>query len=289
MGNGQEVIEMATVAWNREIGPGLYWVSLDVPAIMSACVPRPGQFLHVLPGPGSELFMRRPLSVLDIDRERARIELYVQVFGPGSRMIAGCAAGDRLDCLGSLGRGFTPAAPGGAIYMVAGGVGLAPLYFWWRELARAPGAPRVELLLGARTADMIPGGGLLDELPGPVRIATEDGSSGYRGTVIQLLDSLLDREDSTVELAGCGPAAMLAALEVVARRRSIRLQICMEQVMGCAMGACQGCVVPARLSGRRSGSGDGYARVCTEGPVFEGGEVDWGSFTGQGHFAGSAR
>jgi dihydroorotate dehydrogenase electron transfer subunit len=274
---------------NRDIGPGLFWMTLAAPRISEASPPEPGQFLHILPGPGRELFMRRPISVLDFDPARGRIELYVQVFGPGSALIAGSAPGTTLDCLGSLGRGFTPAAPGHTIYMVAGGVGLAPLYFWWRELARGPRPPRVELLLGARTAGLIPRGGLLETLPGTVRLATEDGSAGFQGTVIDLLESLLDRESAPVELAGCGPTAMLAALESVASRRALRVQICMEQVMGCAMGACQGCVVPARLAGRPSGSGEGYARVCTEGPVFEGGEVDWGSFTGHGHFAGAAR
>ena len=104
MGRGQEIIENTTVAWNREIGPGLWWMSLDAPRLLSASPPGPGQFLHILPGPGSELFMRRPISVLDLDRGHGRIELYVQVFGPGSRLIAASRPGDRLDCLGSHGR-----------------------------------------------------------------------------------------------------------------------------------------------------------------------------------------
>src|SRR5262245_11895529 len=110
MGMGHEILELAPIAWNREIGTGLYWMSLDAPRLMAESPPAPGQFLHITPSPGHELFMRRPISVLDIDRAHGRIELYVQVFGSGSRLIAARGAGDRLDCLGSLGRGFTPAA-----------------------------------------------------------------------------------------------------------------------------------------------------------------------------------
>jgi dihydroorotate dehydrogenase electron transfer subunit len=286
MGQGHEITEQATLIRNLEIGPRLYCLTLEAPRLAAASPPEPGQFVHVLAGRGHEQFLRRPISVLDFDAARARLELYVQVFGPGSQRIIETREGESINVLGSLGRSFAPHDPGSTLYMIAGGVGLAPLYFWARRLCGRDAdavAPRIELLLGARSSREIPRGGLLEDLPVTPRFATEDGSVGFRGTVIALLDSLLDGHVGPVELAGCGPLGMLAALEALALRRGVRVQVCMEQVMGCAMGACQGCVVPARLKERKSGSGDGYARVCTEGPVFEGGEVDWNALVRQGH------
>lgn len=282
------VQETARVLENRTIGPGLHWLALAAPRLAAQSPPLPGQFLHMLPDEErSDPLLCRPISVLDFDAGDGRVEVYLQVFGEGSRILAARGPGDPLEIIGSAGRAFRDTPPERALYLVAGGVGLAPLYFLARRIAaRAQAARprRVELLLGARHAGLLPGGGLLERLPQPPRIATDDGSRGARGTVVALLEQLLEREEGPVEVAGCGPSPMLAALERFLARRRLPGQVSLEQVMGCAMGACQGCVVPARLADRGTGAGEGYARVCTEGPVFEAGEVDWDALAGRGLF-----
>lgn len=287
------VQETARVLESRAIGPGLYWMRLEAPRLAAVSPPSPGQFLHMLPDDDrTDPLLCRPISVHDFDAASARVEVYLQVFGEGSRILAERESGDTVEIIGSLGRPFRDTPPERSLYLVAGGVGLAPLHFLARRLAvRAEGKRprRVELLLGARDASLLPGGGLLDALPRPAHVATDNGSAGFRGTVIDLLLYLLEHEEGAVEVAGCGPSPMLAVLERVMARRGLPGQICMEQVMGCAMGACQGCVVPARLAGRPTGAGEGNARVCTEGPVFEAGEVDWEALAGGGLFRHVAR
>ena len=288
----KRVQERAKLVKVASVGPSLYWLGLKAPRLLTETFPQPGQFLHVLAGPGCDPLLRRPLSVLDADRDASEVELYLQLVGRGSRFLASLSPGEEIDVLGPLGRGFRAVGPDKTLYLVAGGVGLAPLFFLARAIAqgRTPEAPRkVLFLLGARSRADMPAKTLLDRLPSAPLLASDDGSAGHRGTVIGLLEALLAREEGEAELAGCGPPRMLAALAGLASRECLPCQVSLEQVMGCGVGACQGCVVASRLAGRESGAGEGYSRVCTEGPVFEAGEVDWQSLLDSAPHAGGTR
>ena len=162
--------------------------------------------------------------------------------------------------LGPLGRGFRWDA-GRQLVCVAGGVGLAPFLFL-APVGLEQGAS-VSVLYGERTGNRVFDPDLIEKLTGvrPV-VYTEDGSAGQRGRVLAGI-----QPDPAMQLFGCGPTPMLAALERLAREEDLSLQVSVEEHMGCGVGTCQGCVV-------RSSSGE-WIKSCTDGPVFRREELAW--------------
>ncbi|MCY0878037.1 MAG: dihydroorotate dehydrogenase electron transfer subunit [Firmicutes bacterium] len=226
----------------------------------------PGQFAHILT-PG---MLRRPVSFSRIDPQRGRAGLLVQVVGQGTAWLAERSPGEWLDVLAPLGRGFQAPDPARPWILVGGGVGIPPLYSAWERWGPQHRAPACAIL-GAREADGIlmagdfQGAGLL-----PV-LATEDGSAGRRGTVVGPLEEWLARYPEAQVMA-CGPNGMLAQVSRVAAGATGPVQLAMEQRMGCGIGACLACVVPATPVGPE---GPRYRRVCTDGPVFFREELAW--------------
>lgn len=217
---------------------------------------RPGQFLQVRVSGTFDPLLRRPLSIHDAGGGEVRL-LYREV-GRGTALLAGKRPGEFLDVLGPLGNGF-PAVNGENAVLVAGGLGMAPLYFLARRLFEA--GKQVYFLLGARQAADVY---IPDKLPGLVRrllVATEDGSMGTRGMVTDLLAGLSQKQ-ATVFC--CGPWSMMEEVTRLCAQRGWQSYVSLEARMACGVGACQGCVV---LTAR------GYRRVCADGPVFAGEEV----------------
>ena len=229
---------------------------------------RPGQFLHVRINPGWEPLLRRPFSIHAVNRETGEIALLYRVVGRGTRLLAQKKKGDLLDLIGPLGHGFTLPAAGQRVALVAGGIGIAPLFFLLQTLA---GIVRsVNVFLGARTAEELLLVGEVRELVnGRVMVATDDGSCGHRGPVTELLAGLLAEEK--VELVyACGPAAMLKAVTSLLERYGVDGEVSLEERMGCGIGACLSCVWKTR-------DDFSYRRVCLEGPVFKARDVLWES------------
>lgn len=280
-------------------GGGRYHV-LVLEAEAVAGPARPGQFVHVLcpgpPGGGPDVpLLRRPFSLHDVDRGRARFELLFELKGPGTRGLACLAPGDELDVMGPLGRGF-PAPEDAHPVIVGGGVGLAPLLFLARTLA---GRGPVTVLAGLRTGEDLPLVEAFRDLAGPLelRVATEDGTEGTtRGRVTDLFaeffreyasssgrgDAGLRRRPPVVY--ACGPRPMLAALWRAASPTGCRIWVSLEERMACGVGACRGCAVAVKgpAAGAQGDGGRGraagrYRLVCRDGPVFDAAEVDWGS------------
>lgn len=222
-----------------------------------------GQFLHVLCGNQGGRILRRPYSLFDAVSGSA--SLLIKRVGPGSSWLADREEGEEIDCMGPLGKAFSFAAPDRCI-LVAGGAGIAPIAFLCRKMSARGMSP--ELFWG------IERGGDYDRLPQLLReelhaeIASEDGSTGYQGNVLELLQS---REIEGIEsVYACGPRGMLIDLaEFVSRDGRTRLQLSFEERMACGIGACKGCVVPA------SEPPGGYLTVCKDGPVFDGKELNW--------------
>jgi dihydroorotate dehydrogenase electron transfer subunit len=225
---------------------------------------RPGQFVHIRVSEGTAPLLRRPLSILDVDRARGNFRILFKIVGVGTRLLADKSRGDRLDLLGPLGSTFPDLSAHRTMAFVAGGIGMVPLYFQARELAEAaaPGAaPAIDYWFGARSHEEIY---LLDDLRRycrRVEPVTDDGSLGQQGRVTALAEPHLAGVDAVLS---CGPNAMLADLQ---RRMAgapalagITALAAMESFMGCGLGACLGCVITTT---------SGYERVCTEGPVFE--------------------
>ena len=176
-------------------------------------------------------------------------------------MIGSLTPGDRLGLLGPLGTGFSLPAPPRPVVLVAGGLGVAPLFFLAEELCARGAQPR--LLYGAGSVDRrVPTDGLQAQGVS-VKLATDDGSAGFHGFVSGLMDKEPGEQDAY--LAACGPMEMLRAVADLAQGRGLDLEVSLESGMACGLGACLGCTV--FLPG-----GEGR-RVCCDGPVFTAREV----------------
>jgi dihydroorotate dehydrogenase electron transfer subunit len=267
---------------------GVFSIWLEAPGI--ARVIQPGQFLNVKVSNGVDPLLRRPISVADVEGKRVR--LVFRKVGRGTALLSHVRAGDELDVLGPLGRP-APELRGKDVLLCGGGIGTAPLLFLARRLKRAN---RLEVCVGARTkAELL----LLKEFRGlgaPVKIATDDGSAGYKGMVTELAEDRVKgpgdptchperakrvegslRRDSSTPLRSsrndtgrqqpvvfaCGPRPMLA--DLVKRLDPIPVWGFVEERMGCGTGICYCCALPKK--------GGGHVRFCEEGPVVRLNEV----------------
>ena len=222
-------------------------LSLAAPEIAARAAP--GQFVMV-GVPGGRFLLRRPLSLHSVAGER--VKLLVEARGEGSAVLAAGEVGDTLPLAGPLGSGFRLEGVTAAL-LVAGGIGAAPLQFVADELVAAE-APVVGAF-GFRDAAQarLVGAFEIERL----WVASDDGSVGRRGTVVELLDTIDVPDGATV--FACGPATMVAALAPWVAARGLAGYASLEAHMACGTGACHGCVVPTRA---------GYRRVCADGPVF---------------------
>jgi dihydroorotate dehydrogenase electron transfer subunit len=228
---------------------------------------------------GSSPAIPRPFSVF---RQLAGgdLEFLIKVMGTGTRALAACAEGTPLRLIGPLGNGWPDLDGDGPPWvMLAGGIGSAPFYMGLEQalagMGEAPPAPpeALTLLYGAANA------GFLYELDsfrslGPrVFTATDDGSDGLRGNVLELLQELWRSGElpETVRLLACGPDPMLAAVERVAEERELECWLSLETLMGCGVGICNGCPVPTRPDGPKGAWPN--AKCCVEGPVFSTREI----------------
>jgi dihydroorotate dehydrogenase electron transfer subunit len=269
----------------REILPGQWLQGYHAPWLASGALP--GQFVHVRTPDWSGLVLRRPFSINTLDRAAGEVTIHFRVTGKGTEVLARMRPGDSVDMLGPLGRGFEVDPRSRHLLLVAGGLGMAGV----RSLVddAIAGGRQVVVAFGAATAaEVYPSSLLPDEVE--YVVATDDGSLGHPGRVTDLVAGYEAWADQAF---ACGPEPMLAALARLAagrdarlgvarlgRKRGVRaaplgspqarraswLQVSMEQNMGCAVGACLGCVVMGV---------DGPQRVCREGPVFAPDEIAW--------------
>jgi len=239
--------------------------TVEAPEIGRAA--RPGQFVMVKVAEGTTPLLRRPLGIHNANADG--LELFFKVAGLGTEILARKKTGDLIDLIGPLGKGFTvPAdARGRTAYLVGGGRGIAPLYFLARELVRAGLRPLV--LYGGRSLADIPLRERFEASGIPVLCSTDDGSFGYAGLVTELAAAELEKEKPAMIYA-CGPDPMMKALSAVAAKHGVAAEFSLESIMGCGIGACWGCV--HRI---KSESGDGWVKICEEGPVFPGARILW--------------
>ena len=242
----------APVTGRRQVARGMFVLGFHAPEIAMSV--RAGQFVNL--GWARGPLLRRPFSVYRAEDEH--IEIVLKAVGVGTEQLLAMEIGDRVSCLGPLGRGFEMSGAG--VVLVSGGLGVAPMPLAVRD-ARAAGM-EVTWVHGARTAAE-----LCAEADGDRVIwATDDGSQGLHGTAV------VAAPDADLVLA-CGPNPMLAA----AAERWPDAQVAVETYMGCGTGVCLGCAVPLRRGG--------YDRACTEGPVYRAADVDWGALPSHLHYA----
>jgi dihydroorotate dehydrogenase electron transfer subunit len=262
--------ERAVLVERRALSPDAQLLFFESPTLSTTFVP--GQFT-MLRAPGEGLLLRRPYSICSAQPDKGRFSLLVKVVGHGTRALAELPIGEDVYCLGPLGTFFQPPSEGRQAVIVAGGVGIAPFVCFCESLAGQGTVARV-LLGGRRASDLY----LRDEferLGMNVACTTEDGSFGQRGVVTDLLPEVLDRF-AEVQLYSCGPSVMLQRVAAMAVQRNIPHQVSIERRMGCGMGCCLGCVVFTRRPAEAEAGRDGeYRRACTEGPVFDAGDIVW--------------
>lgn len=252
----------APVVENKAVAPGVYKLRLEAPAVAKSA--KPGQFLMLRVGKTLDPLLRRPFSIHAVHDART-IDVLYRVIGKGTNLLAAIRGGEDLDIVGPLGRGFSWSERTHSL-VVAGGMGIAPLFFLAQFIIQKGAQSRTTVLIGARDETQVLCVEALRGMGFRVQIATEDGSRGKKGLVTGLITRKII--DSMPVLYGCGPYPMLRALAGVAGQEDLSGQVSLESVMACGVGACQGCVAE-----RPDGS---LARVCQEGPVFEVKEVTWG-------------
>lgn len=251
----------AEVLENHEIADSFYRLIIVADEIAHSA--DPGQFIHIrIPNDGS-LLLRRPISINGIDQERGRVQLVYQVVGKGTKILSNVKIGTKLDVLGPLGRGFWIPQGTQKICIVGGGCGVAPTRF----IGQKWGHLEIYSFLGFRNKDMVFQVEDFERFSKKVFLSTDDGSMGYKGSVIQLLQQHLLSERPNLILA-CGPIPMLIAMQSVVGKYNIPCQISLEERMGCGVGGCMVCSCAIGDSHQKS-----YKKVCSDGPVFWSKEV----------------
>lgn len=260
----------AAVISNVRLSEDYNVLTLAAPAIGEQT--QPGQFVMVKAARPADSLLRRPFSVFEVVRDNGRvtaISIFNKRAGRNTRALYALEPGERVACLGPLGKSFTP-TPHDA-WMVAGGVGLAPFATLAESLAES--RIKTTLFYGARRAGELFYLDFFEKLGVTLVLSTEDGSRGVRGRVTAPLESALAEVPARnrVMIYACGPEPMLEAVARLATTYRQPSEVSVERVMGCGLGGCYSCVVPVR-------NGDGrphFVRSCLAGPVFDGQEIVW--------------
>ena len=246
----------------KEIAPAIYdlWIGTEL-----AREAKPGQFIGVFPKDKSTL-LPRPISICEINEEKAALRIVYRIAGQGTKEFSAWKAGEEVQILGVLGNGFpVDKGAGRKTILMGGGIGVPPML----ELAKALSKESaiVQCVMGYRDAQNF----LKDDMEkyGKVYVATEDGSVGTKGNV---LDAIRENELEADVIFACGPMPMLRAIKAYAEQKGITAYISLEEHMACGVGACLGCVVKTKEVDHHSHVNN--ARICTDGPVFEAGEVE---------------
>lgn len=254
-----KVKEKASVVSQEMLAEGIYsmWIQTE----QVACQAVPGQFIDLYCNDGTKL-LPRPISLCEIDRAKKQLRIVYRVAGAGTREFSQYQPGDVVDILGPLGNGFPlEEAKGKRIFLVGGGIGIPPML----ETAKQVTGHK-QIILGYRDSQMF----LKDEFEktGAISIATEDGSAGIKGNV---LDAVRAGGLEGDIIFACGPGPMLGALKEYAKEKKMECFISLEERMACGIGACLACVCQSKEKDDHSQVCN--KRVCKEGPVFRAEEV----------------
>lgn len=253
-----QIFENSTLVKCGRLSEGIYEMYLKTGAAEYA---KPGQFVMVYPANASTI-LPRPISICEVCGDTLRLVYRVQ--GKGTREFSLYKEGESVKVLGPIGNGFpVEEGRGRKSILIGGGIGVPPIL----ELAKALKGEDITILAGYRNSDMF-----LNEdfkKQAPLEIATEDGSVGVKGNV---MDVIREKNLKCDVIFACGPMPMLRAIKKYAEETGIKAYISLEERMACGVGACLGCVCKTTKKDEHSHVNN--ARVCTEGPVFEAREVE---------------
>ncbi len=222
----------------------------------------PGQFVGVYPKNKSTI-LPRPISICEVKEDKSALRLVYRIAGQGTKEFSGYEAGDTVEILGILGNGFPLSeGEGRKVFLMGGGIGVPPIL----QLAKELKADK-SILVGYRDKNLF----LKEDLDkyGKVYVATEDGSEGTKGNV---MDAIAANALEADVIFACGPMPMLRAIKKYAAEHQIKAYISLEEHMACGVGACLGCVVKTKEVDHHSHVHN--ARICTDGPVFDADDVE---------------
>ena len=284
--------EIAVVVDQNALGRGIYDLTLKTTNIAKAA--KAGQFVSVYSNDKSKL-LPRPISLCGIDRDEDTIRLVYRVTGEntGTEEFSKLVMGDKIRLLGPLGNGFT-VEPGKKAFLIGGGIGVPPMLQLAKDInsgvVQTTGAVDTNTQEKGQTEEkQINGHGkkicdmniimgyrdentfLLDEFKEQADsfVATEDGSVGTKGNVI---DAINENGLEADVIYACGPMPMLRALKAYAMEHDMECYVSMEERMACGIGACLACV--CKTKDKDAHSNVNNKRICKEGPVFSAKEVE---------------
>ncbi len=248
--------ETAVVYSQEELASGIFsmWIVTDI-----AKDAKPGQFISVYSHDGSRL-LPRPISICEADPDEGRLRIVYRIAGKGTKEFSEYVSGDPIDIMGPLGNGFP--LEGENVFLIGGGIGVPPML----EMAKQLDCEK-QIVLGYRDQELF----LRDEFEayGEVFVATEDGSAGTKGNV---LDAIRENNLTADVMYACGPTPMLRAIKQYAEENNIKCYISLEEKMACGIGACLACVCKSKDTDHHTNVHN--KRICKDGPVFLAGEVE---------------
>ena len=254
--------EQARVLSQRMIAPDIYDMWLETELAKEA---KAGQFIGVYTKDASRLLLR-PISICETDRDKNALRIVYRIAGKGTTEFATLGEGQSVEILGVLGNGFpVEEKKDKRVVLMGGGIGIPPMLELLKQLREA--GTEAAMIAGYRDRQLF----LKEDLEkyGKVYIATEDGSVGTKGNV---LDVMRQEELTAQVIMACGPMPMLRAIKHFAEERQMEAYISLEERMPCGVGACLGCVCKTTRKDHHSHVNN--TRICTDGPVFDAREVD---------------
>ena len=250
----------------KELVSGIFKFSVEAPEIVKEA--KTGQFIEIRVNDNIEPFLRRPISIHNLEKESGKLEFIFQIKGKGTEILSKRSVGDLIDIVGPLGNGIFDYSNYQNLAVIGGGIGVFPLYELSKN-AKNEGK-NVNIYLGFRNKDLVV---LEDEFKNVATnfiLTTDDGSYSKKGFAIDFLKE--DIEAGNVDsIYACGPLPMLKAVQKLALEKDIPCQISLEEKMACGLGVCLGCAVKTSESSEENPK---YKHVCKNGPVFDAKEVD---------------
>lgn len=250
----------------QELIPGIFKFSVKAPEIVM--VARPGQFIEIRVNDDIEPFLRRPISIYNMEKETGILEFIMQVKGKGTTILSQKREKDLIDIVGPLGFGPFKYANREKLGIIGGGIGVFPLY----ELSKCAKLEnkKVNIYLGFRNKDLVVLEDEFKKVSDKLVVTTDDGSYAEKGFAIDFLKQ--DIEAGNIDsIYACGPLPMLKAVQKLAIEKDIPCQISLEEKMACGLGVCLGCAVKTAKSPKDAPE---YWHVCKAGPVFNAKDVE---------------
>ena len=244
-------IDKASVLNIEKLTRNIYLLSAYSPNISKTITP--GQFCNIKVSESNFPLLRRPFSICDVSDDK--IFFMFDIHGEGTKIMSQKKKDDILDVLGPLGNGFSIEENVDSVVILAGGLGMAPFPYLIRKYQSEK---NIFSFIGGRNKDYVSSYGMIN-----YQFATDDGSLGFKGTVLELFENEIKNLPTTnFQILACGPTPMLKAVKLYCEKNNFNCQISTESAMACGFGICQGCPI------EKANDNDSYFLVCKDGPVF---------------------